>query len=283
MYNIRRGSNLRFSDHMSSLKTALRSSDTCLILDFSTTRSSSTFWGSLRKLWIKWDDVRSYDKREEKQQWSRALWDLESDLGFWRCLWCWEWFWISTLVDSPRLLCVRIVRKFWVMRDVICFKIEIWGDFSFAVLLLPQSEEPRICTITIILAIKMSLPPSKHSRSWCQRSPCRSSRWAGRCPSRHSRSSCPPSPASSSAPGRVHDDKDHSASGGSDIGFDNTDNMDVTLICFCNFSSRSRLFSSLTWRRVAHYFQWVVHCCNSVLNCCQPVKLCCQKYIVTIE
>ena len=169
------------------------------------------------------------------------------------------------------------------MRDVICFKIEIWGDFSFAVLLLPQSEEPRICTITIILAIKMSLPPSKHSRSWCQRSPCRSSRWAGRCPSRHSRSSCPPSPASSSAPGRVHDDKDHSASGGSDIGFDNTDNMDVTLICFCNFSSRSRLFSSLTWRRVAHYFQWVVHCCNSVLNCCQPVKLCCQKYIVTIE
>ena len=32
-----------FSDHMSSSKTALRSSETCLILDFSTTRSSSTF------------------------------------------------------------------------------------------------------------------------------------------------------------------------------------------------------------------------------------------------
>ena len=81
MYNIRRGSNLRFSDHMSSLKTALRSSDTCLILDFSTTRSSSTFWRSLRKFWIQWDDVKSYGEREDSHQWSRVLWDLESDLG----------------------------------------------------------------------------------------------------------------------------------------------------------------------------------------------------------
>ena len=76
MYNIRRGSNLRFSDHMSSLKTALRSSDTCLILDFSTTRSSSTFD-------VAFEEVcdENGGKSDKERETTKVIEDIRSDLG----------------------------------------------------------------------------------------------------------------------------------------------------------------------------------------------------------
>ena len=173
---------ISFSDHMSSSKTALRSSETCLILDFSTTRSSSTFDVTFEEVCDenggKSDFFFSRPENGGKSDYERETTKVIEDITraylqldfsitwpssiFCGSLWWWEWWW----------------------------------EWRRYVHLNQTNKNPN--------QTKKKTKYLPHSRIPSPPPPYQSWRWAGRCPSRHSRSECPPFPTSRSAPDREH-------------------------------------------------------------------------------